>query len=95
MTGITEEQMRQWIQTADGKMRGYEERQAELLAKLATFERVQNEWQANLAGTVRFEIGRVTGSLGELFEKCKNSADAMDQRPEAQSHGGRQWRRQG
>ena len=75
-----EEQMKEWVQAADVKLRSVEATQQNTLAKLAEYEKVQNEWKTNLAQQVTFEIGKVTGGIGELYKKVELMLRMFDAR---------------
>ena len=69
-----------WMQNSENWMKGTEAKQKDLLEKLAKYEQEQTAWKEDLAGAVRMEIGRVTGSLGELYSNVQTHITMFEER---------------
>ena len=78
-----EEQAKAWMEAADVRLRSLETQQTDTLTKLGTYEKAQEEWKTNLAGQVKFEIGKVTGGISELYSKVELMLTMFDTRLKA------------
>ena len=75
-----EEEVKSWIQAADVKLQNLESKQNDTLLKLAEYEKAQEDWKANISNQVTFEIGKVTGGIGELYNKVELMLGMFDTR---------------
>ena len=71
------------------EVRSLEATQQNTLAKLAEYEKVQDEWKASLAQQVTFEIGKVTGGIGKLYKKVELMLGMFDARLKDVEHEGK------
>ena len=82
MARTTEDQvlkLAQWAENADGKIKALAGQQRDLMDKLSAYEKQQTDTQQHLEGTVKFEIGRVTGSLTELYSNVQHTYGQVQQ----------------
>ena len=74
------DELREWMQKAEAKFSDNDEKMTRLIGQLDNYAKEQTAWKQDLAGAIRMEIGRVTGSLGELYANVERHIAMFEQR---------------
>ena len=69
-----------WAQKVEGRLVENDGKLSNLIGQLDVYAKEQTAWKEDLAGAVRAEIGRVTGSLGELYANVERHIRMFDER---------------
>ena len=72
--------MREWMQRAEVRFKESEEKMQTLIGQLDNYAKEQAAWKEDMAVAVRVEIGRVTGSLGELYSNVQTHIHLFEER---------------
>ena len=73
-------QITQRVQNIETWMRQSETSQADLLEKLGRYEQAQTEWKDGLVNAISQEVGKVVGSLDQLYNNVKHQVDMFEAR---------------
>ena len=81
--------LEEWTRKAEAKFTENDEKMKTLIGQLDNYAKEQAAWKEDLAGAVRMEIGRVTGSLGELYANVERHIAMFEERIKRSEQEGR------
>ena len=72
--------IREWMQRAEVRFKDSEEKMQTLIGQLDNYAKEQAAWKEDMGTAVRVEIGKVSGSLGELYSNVQTHIQMFEER---------------